>query len=41
MLVLDSVAVWDKIEEPITVRVVIWTVKILLYLIFKSPKLVS
>jgi hypothetical protein len=27
-----------KVEEPILVRVIIWTVEILLYLIFQSPK---
>jgi hypothetical protein len=30
-----------KVEEPVPVRVVIWTVKILLYMIFQSLKPVS
>jgi hypothetical protein len=38
---LDQQVIAIKVEEPISVRVVIWTLKILLFLILQSPKPVT
>jgi hypothetical protein len=40
-IVVSFATVLFKVEEPIAVRVVIWIVEILLYMIFQSLKLVS
>jgi hypothetical protein len=36
--VQDAPPIKTKVEEPVVVRVIIWIVEILLYMIFQSPK---